>query len=650
MYILKGFITYPSLTDNDPGKVAPFGEISKDSLTFTRETNLYKKSQYSGVLLYSFESYITTESTIDVPDAIQTIVLRLGRFLFDICLEGRLSPDLYSTFEQIEAEFHNTLYDIELGRMTGSLNRWMPESISFKTKSDDDYVKLWFSDSAFSREYDGYEYFFISPIDHLDSFFKPVNEVLALLAENTFKRIIDKVDQQREQYPYTLLKTEDYWYQDPDNPTQSVNTSWTVLVYGRMGNDPDKIRLALVEWILAHSSYSADEWIKILPGIFTPTEFILVPLWHQFAIPNRTIEAGLNSPLISVDDAIQVAQKFCFGTGYEQNHLMFNTVIANSPYRPITFLAVGSAHNKDALSDFRTLYPDYIGLSVTTHDFSRLSRRTQNWILMFIELLTVAERMTQYSVVPSGYSRVTRNQIVYAVKDFDGMRYLMVARLGAYEVLGIEAPYDPEFDEEAPDSSCSVEVQRIRDHIMYAFNPHEVTKEQIGLPLNVNVPYLTLNKEPFMIQDIEDDITSFITDIIYLDSDYDTRYNNLRALLKRNNIVYNYEIMNFHIYEGRLGELPEINHNWLVHGVTFKEKYFNLISMMEDARIYYNYLSGDIIVDRGTLDELPYIIDHGDGFASYRERFYYLKELVNSRGVSVDMKTGKVTFDSGLLD
>ena len=40
MYILKGFLSFPTLTNNTVGEVAPLGEISKDSLTYAKETGL----------------------------------------------------------------------------------------------------------------------------------------------------------------------------------------------------------------------------------------------------------------------------------------------------------------------------------------------------------------------------------------------------------------------------------------------------------------------------------------------------------------------------------------------------------------------------------------------------------------------------------
>ena len=484
MYILKGFIAFPALADNAVGVIAPLGELSKDSLTYAKESGLYKDDQYPGVLLHTFQSHSSDTGLVPVPANHAAMALQIGSFFFEWSQDHRFSSNRQSALVGLEFAFENLVEDITIGEMVTDGNCWMPEWISYRLKDTQSYVRLWFCDESFSLQYDGFEYAFIPPIAQIERFFDPRAQGLGLLAESSIKRLLETIDLTRGESPYTLLRTEEYAWVNPlvDVPEDdAVTTSWTVLIYGRAGNDPDQIRLALIEWILAHSTHTRLEWLAQFPDIFTPTEFIVMPLWHQFAVPNQTIQSGLNSPMISVERALEIAHTFCLGIGYEPADLLKNTVVTATPFRTLGMLVTGSAVNRYLISDFRKLYPDYIGIPLSTPDFARLSTATQGWMNMLVNLLGVAEGMTQYSVVPPGYSRIQRAGIIYAVQEYRGMQYLLVTRQSTIATLGLEAPYEPEFDPFDPESGCTDLSQLIHDHLTGTTNPHLVTAAQAGL-------------------------------------------------------------------------------------------------------------------------------------------------------------------------
>jgi hypothetical protein len=496
MYILKGFIAFTALADNAVGVIAPIGELSKDSLTYAKESGLYKSDLYPGVLLNSFQSYSSDLGLVPVPEIQSAMALQIGSFFLESALDHRFSSNRSSAFSSIRYAFTDLIDDLTLGEMLTDGEIWMPEWVSYKLKDTQSYTRLWFCDTAFSNQYDSFEYEFIPPIENIDYFFRPRAEGLGLLQQTTLKRVLEQIDVTRGVSPYTLLRTQEYGWVNPEADVpedDAVNTNWTVLIYGRAGDDPDQIRLALIEWILIRSLHSRIEWLAQFPDIFTPTEFIVMPLWHQFAVPNQTIQSGLNSPMISVERALEVARTFCLGIGYEPSDLLRNTVVAATPYRTLGMLVTGSAVNKRSISDFRKLYPDYIGLPLASPDFVRLSTLTQGWMHMLVNLLVVAESMSAYSVVPASYTRIIRSGVVYAVKEYQGMQYLLVTRGSTIASLGLEAPYEPEFDPYDPDSGCTDLAQLIHDHLTLHNNPHLVTAYQAGLDFVSPVDWMLLN-------------------------------------------------------------------------------------------------------------------------------------------------------------
>lgn len=484
MYNLKGFIIFPTMIDNVAGKVAPLGEISKDSLTYAQETGVYKDHDFKRPILYSFLSQDSDEGDITVPEEYSRSVLALGQFTYEQAHDGKLTTNRTQTLYNYEMEFDDRLENIMLGDMVSNDDDvWMPEWISFSFKDTQSTVRIWFSDDSFSRQYDDYEYLFIPPIPNIDDFFLERPRVTGLLAENSVKRIVEKIDAVRGDNPYTLLYTEEYKWRD------EVSTDWTVMIYGRYGNDPDKIRLALIDWILANSEHTRDEWLEIFPDIFTPTEFILVPFWHRFAIPNQTIQAGLNSPTITLGDALEIAETFSTGIGYKSKDLPKNTTLASTPYRTLGFIAVASEANRNGVTDFLQLYPDYIGLPTSSRDFARLSNATQKWIYMFLDLLKVGEKMTKYNPIPSGYSRIIRDGKVYATKEHDGMVYLLAARKSVINTMGVEGPYDPEYPDD--DGSASDDEKLLRDHLLDE-NPHETFSDGVDLDNVENEDFMVM--------------------------------------------------------------------------------------------------------------------------------------------------------------
>jgi hypothetical protein len=159
-------------------------------------------------------------------------------------------------------------------------------------------------------------------------------------------------------------------------------------------------------------------------------------------------------------------------------------------------------------------------MPLASPDFARLSTKTQGWMLMLVNLLTVAETMTQYSIVPPSYSRTIRSGIVYAIKEYAGMQYLLVARNSCIAALGLEAPYEPEFDPYDPESGCTDLAQLIHDHLTSTQNPHLVTIEQIGLAAVYVTNYALLDSTAIQAQSIVADYVPYPPDPEFLAIEY----------------------------------------------------------------------------------------------------------------------------------
>ena len=146
----------------------------------------------------------------------------------------------------------------------------------------------------------------IPPITPLDGFFTASANVRALIDEVTYIDTINAIQTAKTINPETTLVGETYAYVDPTNQTNLIPTNWTLLIYGPAGNNIDAIQNALINYILANSTHTQAQWTQILPSLFKQTEFTLVPMWDQYAVPNRNQQSGVYSPLANASRALSM--------------------------------------------------------------------------------------------------------------------------------------------------------------------------------------------------------------------------------------------------------------------------------------------------------------------------------------------------------
>lgn len=475
-YILRGFISYPELIDNSVGTVAPLGELSKHALTFSRETGIYKETAYPGVQLYTFDSREEGVGMTPVPDSVKSFVLQFGRHILQDAKAERYSDDSNVTQARLNQDFGTLITELNVGAMATDGALWLPEWVSFRLRSMDSYIRLWFANDAFEQQYSQYEYAFIAPVANLDDLHANEAQVEAALAQQTYGKITEAIEQERGAYPYTHLMVRGYpWVSgDLEKPMD-----WTILIYGSAGTDLDRIRIALSDWIVANSSYTREEWLPVLPDIFAPTEFIISPLWHQYAIPNKTVQAGIHSPIVAIADVDSVTRETLKGVGYNSTERFANTVVTGHPYKSLALLITGSAANRDGKHRINQHFPDYIAITQQNPDFARMEPVTQEWVRRLSEMFRLAESMTTTSPLPSGYYRVYREGVLYLGRDYQNILYLMVSRLSHLALFGPNEDINPDIPDPGLDDS---EKEALLTTHLNATNPHEMNIGLLSLP------------------------------------------------------------------------------------------------------------------------------------------------------------------------
>lgn len=450
-YTLKAFMGYGVFSRNAPYEVADIGELSAYGITFAKDRELFstvtEAPDSTSVNLTVFTSADENDVHVSPPTQYSETILEIGRWIYTNAFEGNFTVDPEVFRDLFLAEFAGTIYAPTIGPMVAIPGYYFPESISFFINPDSygvtwppgvDYltrsrIKIWFSDAAFTSQYDETQIDNIPPLADLDDFFRLANLVEADVNARTIPQLTDLIQSKAAKNPFTLAKALNFTYHDPLNSTNTFETTWTFLIYGPAGDNVDVIKAQLIEWILNNSTHTQEEWAEIFPDIFTSTEFIITPIWNQFAVPNLTLSQSVYSPIVNHTDAGEIALSTGVGTDYTDEHVRNVLAIAGCPYKSIAFLAVGGPRNRNNVFRFEKQWPDYMSVPTSSLDFNRMSPTTQGWIMLLYQLLQVAETATEFSDLPVGLTRLKRTnsagqEVLYISASYQSVQYLVVAK------------------------------------------------------------------------------------------------------------------------------------------------------------------------------------------------------------------------------
>ena len=448
-YVLKGFISIPTLADNSVNVVAPIGEVSVYSRTFSRDQGIYSlplsmESAAGGVdmELLTFSSIDKDGNAATVPTDYASATLSISEWLYVQAINGVLTSDASAALALIQTTFGSAMKSAVVGPMVQSGTMWMPSSLDFYFNAastiqpgytSNSRVKVWYADANFRNEYDKFELDYVPPITPLDTFFKDASLVEAAVKNRTLQQLMASIKQVINDQPPTLVDSLSFNWHDPNNSNNLVPTDWTYILYGPAGNNIDSIKQGLQAYILANSSHNSAEWAKIFPDIFATTEYICCPLWTQYAIPNKTDAAGMPSPTVNPNQALQYMLATAVGTGYTTEYVTNYQNILPVAFRAMSTVIVGGPQNEGGVYEFAKQWPDYLDVNTSSTDFDRMQVDTQTFVGKFQSLLLAAETMTATSDLPDGITRVQRTNssgdvITYAVMTYNNINYLCVTK------------------------------------------------------------------------------------------------------------------------------------------------------------------------------------------------------------------------------
>lgn len=421
--VVKGFCVNTGYVNNNYAMVNKYGEINTNALTYAIEKAIYTITDKSKISLITFKRKYESDNKVEVniDPVVSNHILDVCEFLYNLATTTRHTETAEEIFDDLMNQFQGSMESLEIGTVGTDGRIYMPESLfwTFKGFTDPVVITIWFSNEAFLVQYDECEFKILPPLDNLDDFFLSPDIVKQKLSLRNDATQMELIRQLKQDNPETIITAEIYDFYNFYTNEVICPTSIHVVIYGIAGDDIDRKKEAICDYFLANSTHSRDDWVKVLPELFRRSEFTFIPRWDLYAIPDRTITAGVHSSLLTQSENLSQVRLLLENQrpiAYSNIHVNTHLQSFTHQYKYLGVNVIGSPENKNALYKFSQFAPDYIPASTTSNDFSRMSLETMQIATALSDLIILAETATKYSRLPKTISRVFRSNKMFLVK------------------------------------------------------------------------------------------------------------------------------------------------------------------------------------------------------------------------------------------
>lgn len=429
MYKVQGFLRIDNQQNNAVGAISALGELSTQSMTYSREKGIYRNTTTPGVAFVCFTSRHEENPPVTVPqnysDHILQVCSRMVTYssgFGDSVTINNIANDLINTFAGL-------IFDLETGPLVSTPNLTLPEWISWQNpvyNNGDNRIKVWLSDQAFKRQFDDYEIFLLNPVDDLKDLMRDPTITDQALNSRNSERNMELIAQIKNNEPETVIRAQTYTFTHPLNNSKVYRLTWHAIIYGRAGDNPDIIKQKIIDEIETIDGISIGTWTAAIPELFSTTEFTIVPKWLVQAIPDRTIQAGVYSPITTISQEID--NMISLYADIDPDFLREHIQVIGVPYRSLTLYSLGGENNLNSLFKLSDKYPDFLNVGTESGDFNRMSNNTQLFAVALQELIMIAENETDYAELPVYIRRITRYNKTWLTRNFQGVQFLVYTK------------------------------------------------------------------------------------------------------------------------------------------------------------------------------------------------------------------------------
>ena len=427
--MIQGFVSIQQLIDNcATGCTAPIGELSDNSRTFSKVKGEYSLSHTPGYTLTTFKIMdMDTGELQHLEEPQVREILEMTRIMVSYAKAHTRPYDMADFRDTVAGEYGPGISELALGPLAEGDEIDLPNFALWKSLDNGgNTIRIWLSDEAFATQYSGYEVNVIPPLQKLSDFFRPYTEAKQLMGERTITQLTDLMQSARDIHPTTYTSILEFRFYNIHDPSVWTWSRWGVLTYGEEGNNIDAHKDAIADLLTSETSYTREQWEKILPEIFKRTEMVVVPRWDKVAVENLTERSSLYDSALNPLECVAKAKAVTPSMGsWIDNHCY----MVPTTHKMLLMVLINGTNNEAGKEDWKKLHPDYLPIpSEGSKDFARMSLKTQIWTIFIINLLIEAEKVTDLSTLPKGTRREYRDGKLCVSRHLDGIKYLVFAK------------------------------------------------------------------------------------------------------------------------------------------------------------------------------------------------------------------------------
>lgn len=435
MQLIKSFISIAFLTDNSSNVTAPFGELSDYSRSFAKDKGRYSTTEYPDVMAHVFSS---TElgATLDVSDEQRNDMLKVADYVSSLIKINGIPLDAGDLAQLIDDNLNiDDMTLINVDNIVTEGDSRCPDNVSW-TSNNTRFI-IWFHDESFRHQYLDFLIEVTMPLETVDDLLRSEAEVKERLYT------IARLSQLQNDRPHDGVPTKSplvthTWF-ERGNPSVSMDLNFGLNAYGQTASSVDEQRKAIADHILANSSYNRIDWAQVFPSIFKTNEVYIIPAWDEISLENMTLVGSLYSPVLPINKALRIGNKYAFG--YTTEHV--NTHLETVPvaYKSLATVSIGSATNTNDQYSLRDTFPEYAFIHAHSNDYSSLPENTRDFMNKLYQVIILAEHFTLTSPIPSDISHIERNGWHYLTAAVDGLSMIVLTKLSYMEAEGYD--YEP---------------------------------------------------------------------------------------------------------------------------------------------------------------------------------------------------------------
>lgn len=434
---IRAFVSIGTLANNTPGVVAPFGELSVYSQTYSRDKQhlVSPTAPDTQVIVFSArnDSGSPFSPNVGTSNSLTSIAQWVYRQYITNSIPRNINKAAFAAAIQSQFPTYSSVVVGELlAGSTTTLN--MPDYIRFTVVlSGITYnMRLWFSDQSFRSQYDLYEISIVPPVANIGT----LNGTQASVATAVLSRGILNTQNQVNvivaNNPPTAVQPFVLTWVSPTGNAATLETTWLIVAYGQGALDDTIIREAIRSYLQAQEP--SVTWPTIYPSLFTSAEYTIVPLWDNIHPVGQTVDVGVYSPMVVASGARTRVQSRLPGP-YQNStslvsHLNSHMQLIPLIWRGMVVATVGSPTNQSSAYKFSGLIPDYLNVPSTSPDYGRMSVLTQQFLATLNDALEEARTFGPTSLTPAGLIKIVSANRLYLSFNFEGFRILVLTRHG----------------------------------------------------------------------------------------------------------------------------------------------------------------------------------------------------------------------------